>query len=304
MSVLITGVQAVRVSWAPLEDLSLLAALQSQASLEEAPQAQGAGGAESQEGPQPAPRQGWAASAKGAAALHPTWGLALEACADPREATLQGSAAAGAAVDEGSQGRQQAWAGSALEASRAPQEAVQRVPMWVGAAACGGPQTLQQAWEGPSLEADREPKQAVSKGPAGPGAPVSEGPQVLPQAWAGLALKASQEPQGAAPPQGPSTPGAAQVLQDTPLLFRPPAQAAVPEQPRAARQPNPGSPPARFHVFVGNLPCDASDAALLDTFRAAVLCCDARVMRDHATGRSKGFGFVSFPCAARVKPPH
>lgn len=286
---LIIGVQAVRVSWAPLEDLSLLAALQSQASPKEAPQ--------------PAPHQGWAASAKGAATLHPTWGLALEASVDPREATPQGSGAAGAAADEGSQGLQQAWAGCALEASRAPQEAVQRDTTWVDTTACGGPQTLQQAWGGASLEADREPQHAVSKGPGGPGAPVSEGPQVLPQAWGGLALKANQEPKGAAPPQGPSTSGAEQVLQDTPLLFRPPAQAAVPEQPRAARQPNPGSPPARFHVFVGNLPCDASDAALLDTFRAAVPCCDARVMRDHANGRSKGFGFVSFPCAARVEAP-
>ena len=57
-----------------------------------------------------------------------------------------------------------------------------------------------------------------------------------------------------------------------------------------------GGAPARFHVFVGNLPGDASDAALLDAFRGLPVL-EARVMRDHATGRSKGFGFLGFPCA-------
>ena len=55
-----------------------------------------------------------------------------------------------------------------------------------------------------------------------------------------------------------------------------------------------GAAPARFHVFVGNLPGDATDAALLDAFRGLPVL-EARVMRDHATGRSKGFGFLGFP---------
>jgi hypothetical protein len=62
-----------------------------------------------------------------------------------------------------------------------------------------------------------------------------------------------------------------------------------------------------FHIFVGNLSGNVTDPALLEAFKAAGSCSDARVMWDHATGRSKGYGFVSFrrgrparpcPCAA------
>ena len=49
-----------------------------------------------------------------------------------------------------------------------------------------------------------------------------------------------------------------------------------------------------FHIFVGNLSGNVTDPALLEAFKAAGSCSDARVMWDHATGRSKGYGFVSF----------
>ncbi len=78
----------------------------------------------------------------------------------------------------------------------------------------------------------------------------------------------------------------------------PPATA---EPPPAAGSASPFSP-ARVHIFVGNLPPEAGDGALLDAFRAGgAAAADARVLRDPGTGRSKGFGFVGFPCAAR--PP-
>lgn len=49
-----------------------------------------------------------------------------------------------------------------------------------------------------------------------------------------------------------------------------------------------------YHVFVGDLGSDVTDAALYNTFCIVGQCSDARVMWDHATGRSKGYGFVSF----------
>ena len=60
--------------------------------------------------------------------------------------------------------------------------------------------------------------------------------------------------------------------------------------------------PARFHVFVGNLPGDATDAGLLGAFHGLPVL-EARVMRDHASGRSKGFGFLGFPCAPQTLDP-
>lgn len=92
-------------------------------------------------------------------------------------------------------------------------------------------------------------------------------------------------------PQGPGAPREAARGGDP---------AANPEQGAAAAglgaAGGGGSAPARFHVFVGNLPGDATDAALLDAFRGLPVL-EARVMRDHAIGRGKGFGFLGFPCA-------
>ena len=54
---------------------------------------------------------------------------------------------------------------------------------------------------------------------------------------------------------------------------------------------------AHFHIFVGDLSSEVTDRMLLDTFQSCGGCSDARVMWDHSTGRSKGYGFVSFRCA-------
>eukprot|EP00887_Chlorella_sp_A99_P001281 scaffold14.g1281.t1 len=51
---------------------------------------------------------------------------------------------------------------------------------------------------------------------------------------------------------------------------------------------------AAVHVFVGDLSSDVTDAMLHAAFQGCPGICDARVMWDHATGRSRGYGFVSF----------
>lgn len=49
-----------------------------------------------------------------------------------------------------------------------------------------------------------------------------------------------------------------------------------------------------FNVFVGDLSPEVTDATLFACFSVYPSCSDARVMWDHKTGRSKGYGFVSF----------
>ena len=51
---------------------------------------------------------------------------------------------------------------------------------------------------------------------------------------------------------------------------------------------------SHHHVFVGDLSPDVRDDALMAAFAHLEGCSDARVMWDHGTGRSKGYGFVSF----------
>ncbi|GBF89891.1 oligouridylate-binding protein-like [Raphidocelis subcapitata] len=48
-----------------------------------------------------------------------------------------------------------------------------------------------------------------------------------------------------------------------------------------------------WHLFVGDLGQDVTDAVLFAAFSYMPGCSDARVMWDHATGRSKGYGFVA-----------
>lgn len=48
------------------------------------------------------------------------------------------------------------------------------------------------------------------------------------------------------------------------------------------------------HIFVGDLSPEITDGTLLQAFSNCQGCSDARVMWDHATGRSRGYGFVSF----------
>ncbi|XP_022955788.1 oligouridylate-binding protein 1B-like isoform X2 [Cucurbita moschata] len=49
-----------------------------------------------------------------------------------------------------------------------------------------------------------------------------------------------------------------------------------------------------FNIFVGDLSAEVTDAMLFACFSAYSSCSDARVMWDQKTGRSRGFGFVSF----------
>lgn len=49
-----------------------------------------------------------------------------------------------------------------------------------------------------------------------------------------------------------------------------------------------------FHIFVGDLGQEVTDAVLYAAFNSLPGCSDARVMWDHSTGRSKGYGFVSY----------
>ncbi|CAA6671191.1 unnamed protein product [Spirodela intermedia] len=49
-----------------------------------------------------------------------------------------------------------------------------------------------------------------------------------------------------------------------------------------------------FNVFIGDLSSEVTDATLYACFSVYPSCSDARVMWDHKTGRSRGYGFVSF----------
>ncbi|CAL9110616.1 unnamed protein product [Musa textilis] len=49
-----------------------------------------------------------------------------------------------------------------------------------------------------------------------------------------------------------------------------------------------------FNIFVGDLSPEVTDATLFACFCVYSSCSDARVMWDQKTGRSRGFGFVSF----------
>ncbi|KAK9131467.1 hypothetical protein Sjap_011954 [Stephania japonica] len=49
-----------------------------------------------------------------------------------------------------------------------------------------------------------------------------------------------------------------------------------------------------FNIFVGDLSAEVTDAMLFACFTPYPSCSDARVMWDQKTGRSRGFGFVSF----------
>ncbi|KAL0333673.1 UNVERIFIED_CONTAM: Oligouridylate-binding protein 1 [Sesamum angustifolium] len=49
-----------------------------------------------------------------------------------------------------------------------------------------------------------------------------------------------------------------------------------------------------FNIFVGDLSPEVTDATLFACFSMYPSCSDARVMWDQKTGRSRGFGFVSF----------
>ncbi|WOL02647.1 oligouridylate-binding protein 1-like isoform X1 [Canna indica] len=50
----------------------------------------------------------------------------------------------------------------------------------------------------------------------------------------------------------------------------------------------------QYNIFVGDLSPEVTDATLFACFSVYQSCSDARVMWDQKTGRSRGFGFVSF----------
>ncbi|KAJ0433813.1 putative RNA recognition motif domain, nucleotide-binding alpha-beta plait domain superfamily [Helianthus annuus] len=54
------------------------------------------------------------------------------------------------------------------------------------------------------------------------------------------------------------------------------------------------APLCHFNIFVGDLSPEVTDAMLYTCFSVYSSCSDARVMWDQKTGRSRGFGFVSF----------
>nr|GMC55736.1 oligouridylate-binding protein 1B [Ipomoea batatas]GME20214.1 oligouridylate-binding protein 1B [Ipomoea batatas] len=51
---------------------------------------------------------------------------------------------------------------------------------------------------------------------------------------------------------------------------------------------------SHFNIFVGDLSPEVTDAMLFACFSTYPSCSDARIMWDQKTGRSRGFGFVSF----------
>lgn len=51
---------------------------------------------------------------------------------------------------------------------------------------------------------------------------------------------------------------------------------------------------SHFNIFVGDLSPEVTDAMLYACFSTYHSCSDARIMWDQKTGRSRGFGFVSF----------
>ncbi|GAB4850021.1 Oligouridylate-binding protein 1B [Ancistrocladus abbreviatus] len=51
---------------------------------------------------------------------------------------------------------------------------------------------------------------------------------------------------------------------------------------------------SHYNIFVGDLSPEVTDAMLFACFSVYPSCSDARVMWDQKTGRSRGFGFVSF----------
>ncbi|XP_063937531.1 oligouridylate-binding protein 1B isoform X2 [Daucus carota subsp. sativus] len=51
---------------------------------------------------------------------------------------------------------------------------------------------------------------------------------------------------------------------------------------------------SHYNIFVGDLSPEVTDATLYACFSVYQSCSDARVMWDQKTGRSRGFGFVSF----------
>jgi len=82
-----------------------------------------------------------------------------------------------------------------------------------------------------------------------------------------------------------------------------------PEVPRVANGRSPARPPSNFggyvdsphKVYVGNLAWSVTSDALREAFNKKGNVLGAKVILDRETGRSRGFGFVSFPSEAEVE---
>eukprot|EP00252_Welwitschia_mirabilis_P012939 TRINITY_DN2855_c0_g2_i1.p1 TRINITY_DN2855_c0_g2~~TRINITY_DN2855_c0_g2_i1.p1 ORF type:complete len:313 (-),score=70.19 TRINITY_DN2855_c0_g2_i1:370-1308(-) len=74
-----------------------------------------------------------------------------------------------------------------------------------------------------------------------------------------------------------------------------------PEVPRGTKRPSPSyGVDSPFRVFVGNLPWSADPEGLREIFSRCGTVVGAKVLYDRETGRSRGFGFVSFSSQEEV----
>ena len=56
-----------------------------------------------------------------------------------------------------------------------------------------------------------------------------------------------------------------------------------------------------LRIYVGNLPYETTEEELIEAFGAHGQVESATVIRDHHTGRSKGFAFVEMPSSAEAQ---
>merc|ERR1712100_273152 len=83
-----------------------------------------------------------------------------------------------------------------------------------------------------------------------------------------------------------------------------PARPTTPARPMPARHPMPTRAPAQtasvHKVFVGGLATECSDEEFVEYFAQFGNLVDHIVMRDKATGKPRGFGFVQYDDPAAV----
>src|SRR5690606_36383033 len=105
-----------------------------------------------------------------------------------------------------------------------------------------------------------------------------------------LADPAAPAPAGAVhPPPGPAAAREAPGLRAFPLANPLPRPATLPPRDRTALSS------MSKRLFVGNLPYQVDDAAILAAFQSQGFeAASARVVLDRETGRSRGFAFVDF----------
>lgn len=70
--------------------------------------------------------------------------------------------------------------------------------------------------------------------------------------------------------------------------------------PRGTKFERPAQPASGGKIYVGNLPWQADDNSLLQLFSEHGKVLEARVVYDRETGRSRGFGFVTYSSESEV----